>query len=101
MSKRKNRIAKRHQLAKELQENPDYYKNAPSYSNKQKNQDLNHEYTHHSNFFWIKVPDDDGWHWDIKFLPKDTDSKILKKAIKENNEYFNELIEKRKARKNL
>ncbi|MDT2898502.1 hypothetical protein [Lactococcus lactis] len=36
MSKRKNRIAKRHQLAKELQENPDYYKNAPSYSSKQK-----------------------------------------------------------------
>ena len=40
-------------------------------------------------------------NWDNRFFPKDTDSKILKKAIKENNEYFNELIEKRKSRKNL
>lgn len=101
MSKRKIQIAKRHQLPKEFSKNPDYYRKSSVHSSEKKNENVNH--THHSNFFWIKIPNEnnDGWHWDIKFLPKDTDSKILKKAIKENNEYFNGLIEERKARKNL
>lgn len=102
MSKRKNRIAKRKQLSNEILKNPDYFRKSSVHSSEKKNKNVNPEYTHHSNFFWIKVPDDDNsWYWDNRFFPKDTDSKILKKAIKENNEYFNELIEKRKARKNL
>lgn len=103
MSKRKIQIAKRHQLPKELKETPAYFRKTSAHSSEQSNESIEPQFTRKSNFFWIKSPNasDDGWHWENKFFPKDTDCKILKKAIKENNEYFNELIERRKARKNL